>query len=244
AGAREAFLALKKAPAAELAEDEVAAIEALSRILARAAAELHAEFARVQREDYTYVTGAARQALAEGGEPTDLALRAGLALRHILVDEFQDTSLTQLQLLEMLTVGWEEGDGRTLFVVGDPMQSIYRFRDAEVGLFLKAHAQGIGQVRLKALRLSRNFRAVPALVDFANELFPQVLPPGDDLRAGAVSYRPSLPTDAAEAAPGAIAPVALRLFPGDRAAEAGAIAAHVAQLRHLDPHASMAVLVV
>src|SRR4029077_15317013 len=179
AGAREAFLALKKAPAAELAEDEVAAIEALSRILARAAAELHAEFARVQRVDYTYVTGAARQALAEGGEPTDLALRAGLALRHILVDEFQDTSLAQVQLLEALTVGWEEGDGRTLFVVGDAMQSIYRFREAEVGLFLRARATGVGAVKLRPLRLLRNFRAVPELVEFTNEAFAQVFPHED-----------------------------------------------------------------
>ncbi len=178
AGVREALLELRRAPAAHLSEDDVAAIRALSSVLSRAAAELHADFAEAQRVDYTYVMGAARQALTEGGEPTDLALRAGLALRHILVDEFQDTSLAQFQLLETLTVGWEEGDGRTLFVVGDPMQSIYRFRDAEVGLFLKARAAGIGQVKLKALRLSRNFRAVPALVDFANELFAQVLPRG------------------------------------------------------------------
>ena len=75
-----------------------------------------------------------RQALTEAGEPTELALRTGLALRHILVDEFQDTSLAQFELLRQLTAAWEPGDGRTLFVVGDPMQSIYRFRDAEVGL--------------------------------------------------------------------------------------------------------------
>jgi ATP-dependent helicase/nuclease subunit A len=243
-GVREALLELRGSPAARLSEDDVAAIRALSSVLSRAAAELHAEFAEVQRVDHTYIAGAARAALTEGGEPTDLALRAGLALRHILVDEFQDTSLTQFQLLEMLTVGWEEGDGRTLFVVGDPMQSIYRFRDAEVGLFLKAHAEGIGQVRLKALRLWRNFRAVPALVSFANEVFAQVLPPGDDLRTGAVSYRASTPARAAEAAPAAIGPVSLRLFPGDRAAEARAIAAHIAQLRRLDPQASVAVLVV
>jgi hypothetical protein len=118
AGAREELLELRRAPAANLAADDAAAIAALSRVLSRAAAELHAAFAEAGRVDYTYVTGAARAALAEGGEPTDLALRTGLALRHILVDEFQDTSLSQVQLLEALTVGWEEGDGRTLFVSG------------------------------------------------------------------------------------------------------------------------------
>ena len=57
---------------------------------------------------------------------------------------------------------WEPGDGRTLFVVGDPMQSIYQFRDAEVGLFLRARDRGIGPVRLEALHLTRNFRSAPA----------------------------------------------------------------------------------
>ena len=241
-GAREAFLALKGLPAAELSGDDVAAIEALSRMLSRAAAELHAEFAQVQRVDYTYVTGAARQALTESGEPTDLALRAGLALRHILVDEFQDTSLAQVQLLEALTAGWQEGDGRTLFVVGDAMQSIYRFREAEVGLFLRARAEGIGSVVLRPLRLLRNFRAVPALVEFTNEVFARVFPQADDRRTGAVSYRASVATRRADASQ--VAPVSLRLFPQSAAGEARAIAEHAAQLRRLDRSASVAVLVV
>jgi ATP-dependent exoDNAse (exonuclease V) beta subunit len=246
AGAREALLAVRKAPAGELSRDDTSAIEALSRLLSRAAAELHAEFAAAQRVDYTYVTGAARQALTENGQPTDLALRAGLALRHILVDEFQDTSLTQVQLLEMLTVGWQEADGRTLFVVGDPMQSIYRFREAEVGLFLKARIAGIGPVRLKPLRLLRNFRAVPALVDFTNGVFGQVFPAADELRSGAVSYRASVAASAGPALPGlgGIAPATLRLFPQGPAAEARAIAAHIAELRQHDPAGAVAVLVV
>ena len=54
------------------------------------------------------------------------------------MDEFQDTSISQWELLQRLTAGWQPGDGRTVFVVGDPMQIIYRFREAEVGLFLRA----------------------------------------------------------------------------------------------------------
>ena len=247
AGAREALLAVARAPAAQLSADDARAIESLSRILRHAAAELHAEFAAMQRVDYTYLAGAAREALTESGEPTDLALRTGLALRHILVDEFQDTSLAQVQLLRMLTAGWEQGDGRTLFVVGDPMQSIYRFRDAEVGLFLRARSAGIGQVRLRPLQLRRNFRALPELVAFTNELFSQVLPPEDDLSTGAVSYRMSIagrrPDAAGAASPRAPGAIFLKLFPHGPAVEARAIAAHLAELRRGDPAGTAAVLV-
>jgi ATP-dependent exoDNAse (exonuclease V) beta subunit len=60
---------------------------------------------------------------------------------HILLDEFQDTSQPQYELLQALTRGWSPGDGRTLFLVGDPMQSIYGFRQAEVRLFLASRDQ-------------------------------------------------------------------------------------------------------
>src|SRR5438876_318993 len=181
-GLAELLVSGARLPAALDASDQ-AAIAALSRVLARSALELHAEFADSGLVDYTYVTGAARAALAEAGQPTELALRTGLSLQHILVDEFQDTSLAQFQLLESLTAAWEEGDGRTLFIVGDPMQSIYRFRDAEVGLFITAREHGIGNVRLTPLRLTRNFRATPALVDWTNQVFAQVFPAADELRA-------------------------------------------------------------
>jgi ATP-dependent exoDNAse (exonuclease V) beta subunit len=241
-GAREALLALKKSPPPRLGADDAAAIGALARILSRAAAELHAEFAQAQRVDYTYITGAAREALAEGGEPTDLALRAGLALRHILVDEFQDTSLAQVQLLEALTISWEEGDGRTLFLVGDAMQSIYRFRAAEVGLFLRARAAGIGSLPLRPLRLLRNFRAAPELVEFTNEVFAQVFPAADEPRSGAVSYRASIAS--VPHAPALLPPISLKLFPQGAASEARAVAGHIARLRQLDPEGRVAVLVV
>jgi len=244
-GSAELLQGVATLPAAALSEADEAAIAALSRVLERAARELHVEFAEAGRVDYAYVTGAARAALTEAGLPTELALRTGLAFTHILVDEFQDTSLAQFQLLESLTAAWQEGDGRTLFIVGDPMQSIYRFRDAEVGLFISAREHGIGNVRLTPLRLTRNFRATPALVDWTNEVFAQVFPAADELRAGAIAFSASVaaraPTDGSP--PLEDASVQLRLFPGDRDAEARAIAARITALRGRDSQARVAVLV-
>jgi ATP-dependent helicase/nuclease subunit A len=267
AGAREVLLELSSLPAAELFESDAAAIMALSRVLRAAAIQLQAEFAIDGRVDHTYIGGAARAALADAGLPTDLALRTGLSLRHILVDEFQDTSLAQFDLVEALTAGWEEGEGRTLFVVGDPMQSIYQFREAEVGLFLRARDSGIGGVRLEALRLSRNFRSIPQLIEWTNDAFTTLFPASDELRASAVAFTPSLagladargtagahdkPLHAAggrshdvDATPDAVSTaVRLRLFPGDnRAAETTAIIDRIVEQRAYDPTATVAILV-
>jgi len=227
-------------PEPVLDEADAAALEALSRVLRLAAVQLQTEFTLDGRVDHTYIAGAARQALTENGEPTDLALRAGLALRHILVDEFQDTSLGQFYLLEALTVGWEPGDGRSLFVVGDPMQSIYQFREAEVGLFLRARDHGIGGVRLEALQLTRNFRSAPALIEWSNAAFGRLFPAKDDLRASAVAFTASVAARAEQLQ----AAVELKLFDSaDRDAEAQAIAQRIAELRQQRPAATMAVLV-
>lgn len=240
-GARATLLEVTRLPSPQLGAEDSAALAALSRVLRSAAAQLQALFALDGRVDHTYIAGAARAALAESGLPTDLALRTGLSLRHILVDEFQDTSVAQLELLEALTAGWEPGDGRTLFVVGDPMQSIYLFREAEVGCFLRARDAGIGPVRLTALRLLRNFRSTPALIQWTNETFGRLFPPGDDLRESAVAFTPSLA--GRTALPGGEA-VELRLLTGaGREAETEAILTRVRDLKARDARASIAVLV-
>jgi ATP-dependent helicase/nuclease subunit A len=239
-GAQDMLCELRALPAA-LGPDDAAAIEALSRVLRAAASHLHLEFAAAGRVDYTYVAGAARAALTEEGLPTDLALRSGLQLQHILVDEFQDTALAQFDLLEALTAAWEEGDGRTLFAVGDPMQSIYQFREAEVGLFLRARDRGIGHLRLESLQLTRNFRSVPALVEWSNTTFARIFPEHDDVRASAVAFTPSV----AARRGGSSRAVQFSLFePGDRRAEARAIVQKISELRDAQPAATIAVLVV
>jgi ATP-dependent exoDNAse (exonuclease V) beta subunit len=242
-GLREVLAEIMALPASVLSPADAAAIEALSRVLRSAAAHLQAEFAVHGRVDHTYVAGAARESLTDAGLPTDLALRTGMSLRHILVDEFQDTSLAQFDLIQMLTATWEEGDGRTLFVVGDPMQSIYQFREAEVGLFLRARDSGIGSVRMEPLRLTRNFRSVPPLIDWINKAFTTLFPSEDDLRASAVSFTCSVAGRADIADSGPI-PVRIRLFDSDhRESETAYITDRIAELKTTNSQATIAVLV-
>ncbi len=123
--------------------------------------------------------------------PTDLGLRLDYRLQHILVDEFQDTSSAQLELVRLLTAGWQAGDGRSVFCVGDPMQSIYGFRQAEVRAFLELAEDGIGELRFDVQRLRDNFRSAKPLVDWINDCFSRILPRADDRDRGAIAFRPS-----------------------------------------------------
>jgi len=87
--------------------------------------------------DYVELEQAALR-LFDQESPTDLQLFLDRKIKHLLVDEFQDTNRSQWLLLQHLCSGWQADSGRTLFVVGDPKQSIYAFRKAEVSLFLEA----------------------------------------------------------------------------------------------------------
>ena len=175
-------------PGYDDAEWEV--LRALFTVLRLAVAELEVVFAERRVADYPRFAAAARAALGDPDAPTDTALALDARLRHVLVDEFQDTSDAQLRLIEALTAGWERGDGRTLFLVGDPMQSIYRFRNAEVGLFLDVRDRGLGAVQLERLALGVNFRSTVPIVDWLDQAFPRVLPAHDDVFRGAVAYLP------------------------------------------------------
>jgi len=167
-------------------------VEALLVVLPRAAARLRLVFARRGVIDFNEGTLVALEALAADEGPSDLLLALDTRIDHLLVDEFQDTSFAQWDLVRSLTAGWTPGDGRTLFLVGDPMQSIYKFRDANVSLFLQARQRrALGDVALEPLTLASNFRSQRGLVEWINRTFPSVLPARDDPVRGAVAFTPS-----------------------------------------------------
>jgi ATP-dependent helicase/nuclease subunit A len=187
-GLAEALSQVRILPPSVYAEHQWQLLRDLRKLLPLAAAQLQLVFARHAAVDHTEIALRALSALGSDEQPTDLALALDYRIRHILVDEFQDTSSSQFRLLEALTRGWEPDDGRTLFVVGDPMQSIYRFREAEVGLFLRARQEGIGQIQLEPLNLEVNFRSRRPAVEWVNQGFPGVLAAREDAGSGAVPF--------------------------------------------------------
>ncbi|MDE0802658.1 MAG: UvrD-helicase domain-containing protein [Acidimicrobiales bacterium] len=103
--------------------------------------------------------------------------------RHLLIDEFQDTDPIQVELAVRIAADpghdtsrpWDELEveqGR-LFFVGDPKQSIYRFRRADIDLFARTAGRNPGG----ATRLDTNFRTVAPIVDFANAVFGTIISP-------------------------------------------------------------------
>ena len=187
----EQLVLLRKLPGHQYADDDWETLQALVQLLRITSAHLELVFGERGQVDFTALVQAAIRALGEPESPTDLALALDYRIQHLLVDEFQDTSFSQYELFSRLTAGWQPGDGRTLFAVGDPMQSIYRFREAEVGLFLAAKEHGIGQVPLEFLQLEVNFRSQQGIIDWVNEHFKEVLPENDNFNEGAVSYAES-----------------------------------------------------
>src|SRR6266566_1414314 len=237
---RQRLHALRQLPRGAYAEDQWQVLDALAVLLPLAAAQLHLVFRAHAQVDFVAVAHGALQALGTPEEPTDLALALDYRMRHILIDEFQDTSFSQYELLERLTAGWEPGDGRTLFAVGDPMQSIYRFRQAEVGLYLRARQEGIGSVRLEPLALSVNFRSQGGVVEWVNRAFARVFPAVEDMTFGAVAYASAIAHHAV--APGPAVTVHPQ-FDGSTARAADDIVAAVQAARRDDAHGSVAILV-
>ena len=169
-------------------EIENPVLQAVTELLPVAASYLKWIFKENNIIDFTELSIASLEALGCEGAPTDFALALDYRIEHILLDEFQDTSSPQIRLIELLTAGWDASQSKSLFLVGDPMQSIYRFRDANVSLFLQVIESGLGQLKPIFRQLAVNFRSSKTVIDWVNQQFSMIMPEQSDLTLSAVSY--------------------------------------------------------
>ncbi len=236
---------IQKLPDPNFSDEEWTVLQATLNLLPKISATLRKIFIEQQKTDFTEISLAASNALGGELNPTDLLLYLDTKIHHILLDEYQDTSFKQHRLLNLLTAGWEPADGRSLFIVGDPMQSIYRFRDAEVGIFLRTQREGLENIPLTPLSLKTNFRSQKKFVDWVNACFSTVFPKFNDEDLGAVSYSSSSAALSEEPEPGTV------LHPMPDAAnseeqakeEALRIAELILSIRQNDPDKTIAILV-
>jgi ATP-dependent helicase/nuclease subunit A len=172
--------AVRALPPARYPEEDWQIVRACFTLLRHATGELQVAFAEAGVVDFAEVAQVALRVLrGPDGSPSDAAMAVADGIHHLLVDEFQDTSRRQHQLISALVGAWPDTEGRTLFVVGDPMQSIYFFRDADAELFARVRNLGLelpdGQaLALNPVALESNFRTAPPLVRELNDLFTQV----------------------------------------------------------------------
>jgi ATP-dependent exoDNAse (exonuclease V) beta subunit len=148
----------------------------LRRMFSIALEQYRATLASRSALDFSDVLDRALTLLRRMDEFSQSRFRLESRYHHVLVDEFQDTSRAQWELVSLLVQSWGEGMGLasnpSIFIVGDRKQSIYRFRDAEVavlqeaGRYIEDLRPGGGARRA----ISRSFRAVPELLEFVNEV--------------------------------------------------------------------------
>jgi ATP-dependent helicase/nuclease subunit A len=134
--------------------------------------------------DFSGVLERAVQLLKDMDEFAESRLRLESRHRHVLVDEFQDTSRAQWELVRQLVKSWGEGFGAaddaippSIFIVGDRKQSIYGFRDADVAMVDEA-ASFIDALRADGSprqAITVSFRSAAEILAFVNDVFGQII---------------------------------------------------------------------
>lgn len=225
-------------PDSNIPEEEMSILLALQQVLPVLVGFLKIAFKESGKVDFVEMSLGALNALQDETGPTEMAQVLDYTISHILVDEFQDTSALQFQLLEQLVSEWTPMDGKTVFLVGDPQQSIYRFRGAEVGVFLHAQQYGISNIKLQSISLKRNFRSQPVLVNWIAEKFKYIFPKENNLATGAVTYKQAYSAVSSDEK----ARITVKCFSKTRD-EAFYIVEQIQELQRQQPQDSLAVLV-
>lgn len=122
--------------------------------------------------DFADLEWLAAKLMADEETASYLQVRLDARYRHLLLDEFQDTNPLQWRILQGWLAGYEGlGDKPTVFLVGDPKQSIYRFRRADARLFDAARDMLQAEFRATVLRTNRTRRNRPEVLDWVNAVF-------------------------------------------------------------------------
>jgi ATP-dependent helicase/nuclease subunit A len=207
---------VRRLPDPHYSESQWRFMLALLELLPLAAAHLQVVFSEQGTIDFGEYALRALHAIGEDDAPSELGLQLGYRIRHVLVDEFQDTNRVQVELLARLLATWDAGEMCSIFCVGDPMQSIYAFRQADLAMYRQAQRDGIGGTPLQFGCLSQNFRSQEKLVRWFNAVFAQIFRGPSDL-TNAVDYAPAEATRPGQHG----AAVAIKGFAsGNRAGEA------------------------
>jgi ATP-dependent helicase/nuclease subunit A len=241
----QALAKIDSLPSPHFTDQEWNILRSTIRLLPEIDFQLRSILQEKELTDFSEISLAALKAFGNELNPTDLEKYLDDKIQHILVDEYQDTSYKQEELLKKLTAEWDPGKGRSLFIVGDPKQSIYRFRDAEVGLFLKTQEEGIGHLKLKNLTLESNFRSQERVVTWVNECFQKILPSDNNPNSGAIAFTKSTAVHGKESYQGVVSHPLNPNTELHRAAkeEAQEVSKLIKNIRNDSPTASIAILV-
>ena len=180
-------------PPTHYSHQQINLLKDFSDALTQATAWLQVIHSERNSADYSSISQRALQAIGRDESPAPLAEQAYDRIHHILIDEFQDTSSQQYELLRRLVRDWSSNSNEhSLFIVGDPKQSIYRFRQAQPGLFHMVCEQGIEQIKPQALELKSNFRSNSNLIDWYNKYFAFIFSKHPNYSIGETDYKPSI----------------------------------------------------
>lgn len=170
-------------------EEYVIKLKSIANLLLQCDKRLRQLFRQSNTVDFIEIIEIANEALGKNDTASDLLLSLDYKISHLLIDEFQDTSRSHFNFLKKIVDGWTSEAQKTIFCVGDPMQSIYKFREADVSIFIEAKKNGFNTIPLETIRLKDNWRSSSLIVNEVNQIFEKILPKEDSISEGAVSYK-------------------------------------------------------
>jgi len=160
----EAALSLALDPGDPFTRATLAFLHDLSKVFHAFIRVVEAEKRRRNALDFDDLVNRTRRLLVDHEE---IAAHFRNRFRFILIDEFQDTDPVQIAIIHVI-LGREPG---TLFIVGDPKQSIYLFREADVAQFRHTRDMIERDFGGETIALDVNFRSAPSVVEFTNVIF-------------------------------------------------------------------------